>query len=97
MTGAWLVVGLGSPGPDYAAHRHTVGHRVIDNLAEQIGVKPKRYKSIAMVAEGRFRPGTDRVILATLMCFMNVSGRHWATGEVLWHRPRPRHRDSRRH
>jgi len=74
MTGAWLVVGLGNPGPDYAAHRHTVGHRVIDSLADQIGVKPKRHKSIAMVAEGRFRPGTDRVILATLMCFMNVSG-----------------------
>jgi PTH1 family peptidyl-tRNA hydrolase len=74
MTDAWLVVGLGNPGPDYAAHRHSVGHRVIDRLAEQIGVKPKRHKSIAMVAEGRFLPGTDRVILATLMCFMNVSG-----------------------
>jgi len=74
MTDAWLVVGLGNPGPDYAAHRHTVGHRVIDSLADQIGVKPKRHKSFAMVAEGRFRPGTDRVILATLMCFMNVSG-----------------------
>jgi PTH1 family peptidyl-tRNA hydrolase len=74
MTDAWLVVGLGNPGPDYAAHRHTVGHRVIDSLAEEIGVKPKRHKSIAMVAEGRFQPGTDRVILATLMCFMNVSG-----------------------
>ena len=74
MTDAWLVVGLGNPGPDYAAHRHSVGHRVIDSLVEQIGEKPKRHKSIAMVAEGRFRPGTDRVILATLMCFMNVSG-----------------------
>ncbi len=74
MTDAWLVVGLGNPGPDYAAHRHSVGHRVIDYLAEQMGEKPKRHKSIAMVAEGRFRPGTDKVILATLLCFMNVSG-----------------------
>jgi PTH1 family peptidyl-tRNA hydrolase len=74
MTDAWLVVGLGNPGPDYAAHRHSVGHRVIDALAEQMGEKPKRHKSIAMVAEGRFRPGTDKVILATLLCFMNVSG-----------------------
>ena len=74
MTDAWLVVGLGNPGPDYAAHRHSVGHRVIDALVEQIGEKTKRHKSIAMVAEGRFRPGTDKVILATLLCFMNVSG-----------------------
>ena len=74
MTDAWLVVGLGTPGPDYAAHRHSVGHRVIDSLAEQMGEKPKRHKSIAMVAEGRFRPGTDKVILATLLCFMNASG-----------------------
>jgi PTH1 family peptidyl-tRNA hydrolase len=74
MTDAWLVVGLGNPGPDYAAHRHSVGHRVIDALAEQMGEKPKRHKSSAMVAEGRFRPGTDKVILATLLCFMNASG-----------------------
>ena len=74
MTDAWLVVGLGNPGPDYAAHRHSVGHRVIDALAEQMGEKPKRHKSIAMVAEVRFRPGTDKVILATLLCFMNASG-----------------------
>ncbi len=74
MTDAWLVVGLGNPGPDYAAHRHSVGHRVIDALAEQLGEKFKRHKSVAMVAEGRFTPGTDKVVLATLLCFMNVSG-----------------------
>jgi PTH1 family peptidyl-tRNA hydrolase len=74
MTDAWLVVGLGNPGPDYAAHRHSVGHRVIDSLAEQMGEKTKRHKAIAMVAEGRLQPGTDKVILATLMCFMNASG-----------------------
>lgn len=74
MTDAWLVVGLGNPGPDYATHRHSVGHRVVDALAEQLDEKPKRHKSIAMVAEGRFRPGTDKVILATLLCFMNLSG-----------------------
>jgi peptidyl-tRNA hydrolase, PTH1 family len=29
----------------------------------------KRHKSLAMVAEGRFQPGTDKVILATLTTF----------------------------
>jgi PTH1 family peptidyl-tRNA hydrolase len=47
---------------------------VIDALVEQMGEKTKRHKSIAMVAEGRFRPGTDKVILATLLCYMNASG-----------------------
>jgi PTH1 family peptidyl-tRNA hydrolase len=68
------VVGLGNPGPDYATHRHSIGQRVIDALADQMGEKFKRHKSIANVAEGRFRPGTDKVILATLLSFMNTSG-----------------------
>jgi PTH1 family peptidyl-tRNA hydrolase len=74
MTDAWLVVGLGNPGPDYAAHRHSVGQRVIDELARQIGAGFKRHKANAMVAEGRFRSGTDKLVLATLLSFMNTSG-----------------------
>ena len=74
MSTAWLVVGLGNPGPDYATHRHSVGQRVVDELAGQMGESFKRHKSIANVAEGRFRPGTDKVILATLLSFMNSSG-----------------------
>ncbi|MEY4396871.1 MAG: hypothetical protein RLZZ40_627 [Actinomycetota bacterium] len=74
MSTAWLVVGLGNPGPDYATHRHSIGQRVVDDLARQMGEQFKRHKSIANVAEGRFRPGTDKVILATLLSFMNTSG-----------------------
>ena len=74
MASAWLVVGLGNPGPDYATHRHSIGQRVVDSLADQMGEKFTRHKSIANVAEGRFRPGTDKVILATLLSFMNTSG-----------------------
>ncbi|MEY4312586.1 MAG: hypothetical protein RLZZ319_95 [Actinomycetota bacterium] len=74
MADAWLVVGLGNPGPDYAAHRHSVGQRVVDELAHQIGATFKRHKANAMVAEGRFRPGTDKLVLATLLSFMNTSG-----------------------
>ena len=74
MSTAWLVVGLGNPGPDYATHRHSVGQRVVEEIAAQLGEKFTRHKSIANVAEGRFQPGTDRVILATLLSFMNTSG-----------------------
>ena len=74
MSTAWLVVGLGNPGPDYATHRHSVGQRVVEEIAAQLGEKFTRHKSIANVAEGRFQPGTDKVILATLLSFMNTSG-----------------------
>ena len=74
MSTAWLVVGLGNPGPDYATHRHSVGQRVVDELARQMGEAFKRHKSLALVAEGRFQPGSDKVILATLTTFMNTSG-----------------------
>jgi PTH1 family peptidyl-tRNA hydrolase len=74
MSTAWLVVGLGNPGPDYATHRHSLGQRVVEEIAAQLGEKFTRHKSIANVAEGRFQPATDKVILATLLSFMNTSG-----------------------
>jgi PTH1 family peptidyl-tRNA hydrolase len=74
----WLIVGLGNPGPDYAANRHNVGFMVADLLAERIGGKFKRaQKAQAQVVEGRIgAPGPEnrRVILAKPMSYMNLSG-----------------------
>lgn len=74
MSDAWLVVGLGNPGPDYATHRHNVGQMVIAQLCTDLGLTLKRHKANAMVAEGRFRPGTDKIIVATPLSYMNTSG-----------------------
>ena len=49
----WLVVGLGNPGPGYAANRHNLGHMVLDVLAERAGVTFKRHRANAMIAETR--------------------------------------------
>ncbi|GAA3721495.1 aminoacyl-tRNA hydrolase [Streptomyces tremellae] len=74
----WLVVGLGNPGPGYAANRHNVGFMVADLLAARMGGSFKRAgKAQAQVVEGRLGPmgpGSRRVVLAKPMSFMNLSG-----------------------
>jgi PTH1 family peptidyl-tRNA hydrolase len=76
--GPWLVVGLGNPGPEYAANRHNVGFMVADLLAERIGGRFKRAgKAQAQVVEGRIGPpgpANRRVILAKPTSYMNLSG-----------------------
>ncbi|SDL04928.1 aminoacyl-tRNA hydrolase [Streptomyces indicus] len=77
-TAPWLIVGLGNPGPGYAANRHNVGFMVVDLLADRIGGTFKRHgKAQAQVLEGRIGPmgpGSRRVVLAKPMSYMNLSG-----------------------
>jgi len=65
------VVGLGNPGPDYAATRHNIGFRVVDTLAASRGLRWRRFpwlRVLAWVAED------DPLILAKPCTFMNRSG-----------------------
>ncbi|MGA8247959.1 MAG: aminoacyl-tRNA hydrolase [Nocardioides sp.] len=75
---AWMVVGLGNPGPSYAGHRHNVGYLVTDELAQRMGSRFRAHKSgRADVVEGRLgAPGTDgpRVVLVRARGYMNESG-----------------------
>ncbi|GAA0339227.1 aminoacyl-tRNA hydrolase [Streptomyces olivoreticuli] len=76
-TSPWLIVGLGNPGPEYAANRHNVGFMVADLLAERMRAKFKAHKSRAQVVEGRLGapgPSSRRVVIAKPMSFMNLSG-----------------------
>jgi peptidyl-tRNA hydrolase, PTH1 family len=81
--GAWLVVGLGNPGPTYARTRHNAGYLVTDLLAERMSpgtASPWRsHKSgRAQVVEGRLggMPGAPgpRVVLGRPRSYMNESG-----------------------
>lgn len=72
---AWLVVGLGNPGPRYAGTRHNVGYRVLDELADRLGAGFRAHKSgRADVVEGRLDVGGPRVVLGRGRCYMNESG-----------------------
>ena len=80
LTGAdaWLVVGLGNPGPTYAGTRHNVGYLVADELARRLGSGWRAHKTgRADAVEGRLgAPGTSapRIVLARPRCYMNESG-----------------------
>jgi len=83
--GAWLVVGLGNPGPSYARTRHNAGYLVTDLLAArmsgsaQTSTPWRAHKSgRAQVVEGRLggmpgKPG-PRVVLGRARSYMNESG-----------------------
>ena len=69
-----LVVGLGNPGPNYAATRHNLGFLVADRLAGRLGSTFKVHKrSGAEIVTGRL--GGHSVVVAKPRCFMNESGR----------------------
>ncbi|BDZ37708.1 aminoacyl-tRNA hydrolase [Microbacterium suwonense] len=74
MASTWLIVGLGNPGPRYAATRHNVGQLVVDELAARRGERFREHKAGARVVETWLRPGGDKLVLAKLNSFMNVSG-----------------------
>ncbi|HET6303043.1 aminoacyl-tRNA hydrolase [Microbacterium sp.] len=74
MADAWLVVGLGNPGPRFELTRHNVGQLVLDELAERRGETFRTHKANARVAETWLRPGGPKLILAKPNTFMNVSG-----------------------
>jgi PTH1 family peptidyl-tRNA hydrolase len=68
-----MVVGLGNPGREYAAHRHNIGFRVVEALARAHGAAFARRKGAkAYVAEGRLND--RRLLLVKPQTFMNLSG-----------------------
>lgn len=74
--GTWLVVGLGNPGPSYAGTRHSVGHVVVELLAERAKAKLKAHRrGRADIAETRLGdPPGVRAVLARPRSYMNLSG-----------------------
>ena len=70
--GVALVVGLGNPGPGYAANRHNVGFMVADVLADRMGGRFKGPRGGCDIVQGRL--AGRRVVLAKPRSYMNLSG-----------------------
>ncbi|MCE1174337.1 MAG: aminoacyl-tRNA hydrolase [Propionibacteriales bacterium] len=92
----WLVVGLGNPGPTYAAHRHNVGFMVADELARRAAVKYSRSLSMRadlattrVTAAGIGAVGADAsaVVLLKSRTFMNNTGQAVAKAAAYYKTP----------
>lgn len=75
----WLIVGLGNPGPTYAAHRHNIGARSLSALAAETSATLKTHKTRTWLAQVRLGmlpggvPGPPAVLVQP-QTFMNRSG-----------------------
>jgi len=67
-----LVVGLGNPGREYAAHRHNAGYMVVEELARRAGAS-FRSKFNGQLSDARLDGA--RVALQKPETYMNESGR----------------------
>ncbi len=75
MDDRWLVVGLGNPGPKYAATRHNAGALVVDELAARVDGRSghfRTHRSRTEILEGRLAGAS--VVLAKPLTYMNESG-----------------------
>jgi PTH1 family peptidyl-tRNA hydrolase len=70
--GAFLVVGLGNPGPEYSCTPHNAGFMAIDRIAQQEGVVVQNRRFRAVTATCRI--AGREVVLAKPETFMNLSG-----------------------
>ncbi|MCL5064244.1 MAG: aminoacyl-tRNA hydrolase [Firmicutes bacterium] len=64
-----LVVGLGNPGPEYAATRHNAGYMVLDRMLARTGGPGFKHHRFGLVAS--YGPG---IFLLKPLTFMNLSG-----------------------
>ena len=82
---AWLIVGLGNPGQQYAGTRHNCGFRAIDILAKDLGVKIDKGKFQGLYGQTSIR-GT-KVYLLKPQTYMNLSGKSVAQLANYFHVP----------
>jgi peptidyl-tRNA hydrolase, PTH1 family len=77
-----VVVGLGNPGERYARTRHNLGFRVVEALADRVGLRFGPVRGGCAAAAGAF--GEVGIVLVKPLTYMNRSGEalaDWARAE----------------
>lgn len=69
---AFLLIGLGNPGREYANTRHNFGFMLIDRLAVRLNARGMKVQSKAIVMDARYED--HKLILAKPQTYMNLSG-----------------------
>jgi PTH1 family peptidyl-tRNA hydrolase len=72
-----MIVGLGNPGDEYFNTRHNTGFKVIDSLAQELGIDVRKRKFGSRFGLGEF--AGNKLILLKPWQFMNRSGQAVAT------------------
>lgn len=75
----FIIVGLGNPGPEHAAQRHSVGFMAVDVIHARHGFQPWRRRFQAAAAEGTL--AGKKTLLLKPQTYMNLSG--GAVGEAV--------------
>ena len=69
-----LVIGLGNPGDRYAATRHNLGFEIAAELTRRWDLPRAKQRYRGLIADGRIRPGGQRVAVLLPQTYMNESG-----------------------
>ena len=83
--GAWLIVGLGNPGKDYARSRHNCGFRAIDLLAEKLSCRIDKAKFQGLYGQTTYEG--NKLLLLKPQTYMNLSGRSVLQLSAYFHIP----------
>ena len=67
-----IIVGLGNPGEQYENTRHNVGFKVVDCIAEKLGIIVNKEKFNGLYGEGMYNG--KKVMLLKPTTYMNASG-----------------------
>lgn len=67
-----IIVGLGNIGRQYENTVHNMGFKVVDLLAEKLGIEMKKEKFKSVIGQGRYKG--ENILLAKPTTYMNNSG-----------------------
>lgn len=82
---AWLIVGLGNPGKEYANTRHNCGWMAIDLIAEALKCKIDKAKFQGLYGQTTY--AGSKLYLLKPMTYMNLSGQSVLQLSAYYHIP----------